>query len=434
MKYIFHLGRVPALSIAEIQAMFKKMRIDFSVNFISSKVLILDIKNKIDPSDLLVEMGGTIKIARVLGEYKNLDEALETTISAIEELNKKRSSKKIIGYSIYFTQNKEKDKVLKISEKIRNNFSNAKKLRSKDLNLRIIFPGKNMKLNSASILKNKIIKKGAEFNFLFLPSLSPQPPLIPLSGEVRRDTKNKIILSETVAVQDIERYSERDYDRPKRNPKIGIIPPKLAQIMINLARIKKGEIILDPFCGIGTILQEALLNDYKVVGSDANGDQIANCKENLEWLSKKYILEYPNYKIFQSDMKNITRKIKPNSVDAIVTESTLGPIYKKVPSKAEIGHNYNRFIKMYTGFFQIAKLVLRKNKRIIITIPAYKIKNGEYITAPFIDRLEKIGYSVISPLDQEFTAKDIKITNRDSIIYDRPNQIVAREVLIFRNK
>ena len=133
-------------------------------------------------------------------------------------------------------------------------------------------------------------------------------------------------------------------------------------------------------------------------------------------------------------MKNITRKIKPNSVDAIVTESTLGPIYKKVPSKAEIGHNYNRFIKMYTGFFQIAKLVLRKNKRIIITIPAYKIKNGEYITAPFIDRLEKIGYSVISPLDQEFTAKDIKITNRDSIIYDRPNQIVAREVLIFRNK
>ena len=212
------------------------------------------------------------------------------------------------------------------------------------------------------------------------------------------------------------------------------MPPKLAQIMINLAQIKKGEVILDPFCGIGTILQEALLNDYKVIGSDANGDQIANCKENLEWLSKKYILEYPDYKIFQSDTRNITRKIKPNSIDAIVTESTLGPIYKKVPSKAEIGHNYNRFVKMYTGFFQVAKLILRKNKRIIITIPAYKTKNGGYMTAPFIDSLEKIGYSVISPLDQEFITEDIKITNRNSIIYDRPNQIVAREVLIFKNK
>ncbi len=450
MKYIFHLGRVPALSVAEIQTIFKKVKVNFSIDLISSKFLILDIKNKINPDDLLVEIGGIIKIARVLGEYENPDEALKKTISAIEELNKRRSSKKIIGYSIYFTQNKEKDKVLEISEKIRNNFSNAKKLRSKDLNLRIVFPGKNMELNSASVFKNKIIKKGMEFNFLFLPACS-MPPLTPpkrgrtsvprreeivppLLGESRWDTENKIILSKTVAVQDIESYSERDYDRPKRNPKIGIIPPKLAQIMINLAQIKKGEVLLDPFCGIGTILQEALLNDYKVVGSDANGDQIANCKENLEWLSKKYILKYPDYKIFQSDMKNITRKIKPNSIDAIVTESTLGPIYKKVPNKAEIGHNYNRFIKMYTGFFQIAKLILRKNKRIIITIPAYKTKNGGYATAPFIDRLEKIGYSVISPLDREFIIEDIKTTDRNSIIYDRPNQIVAREVLIFKNK
>ena len=425
MKYIFHLGRVPALSVAEIQTIFKKTGIDFSIDFISSKILILDIKNKINPSDLLVQMGGTIKIARVLGEYKNLGETLEKTIFAIKELNKKRSSKKIIGYSIYFTQNKEKNKVLEISKEIGNSFSNAKKLHSKDLNLRIVFPGKNMELNSASVFKNKIIKKGIEFNFLFLPSPTSQSP---------GDTENKIILSKTAAVQDIESYSERDYNRPKKNPKIGIIPPKLAQIMINLAQVKKGEIILDPFCGIGTILQEALLNDYKVVGSDANGDQIADCKENLEWLSEKYILEYPDYKIFQSDTRSITRKIKPNSIDAIVTESTLGPIYKKVPSKAEIGHNYNRFIKMYTGFFQVAKLVLRKNKRIIITIPAYKIKDGKYITAPFIDRLEKIGYSVVSPLDQEFTAEDIRITNRNSIIYDRPNQIVAREVLIFKNR
>ena len=89
---------------------------------------------------------------------------------------------------------------------------------------------------------------------------------------------------------------------------------------------------------------------------------------------------------------------------------------------------------MYTGFFQIAKLILRKKRRIVITIPAYKIKEGKYATASFIDRLEKIGYSIVSPLDQEFISENIKITDRSSIIYDRPNQIVAREVIIFKNE
>ena len=62
------------------------------------------------------------------------------------------------------------------------------------------------------------------------------------------------------------------------------------------------------------------------------------------------------------------------------------------------------------------------------------MKDGKFITAPFIDRLEKIGYSVVSPLNKEFTTENIKITGRNSIIYSRQNQIVAREVFIFENK
>ena len=432
MKYIFHLGRIPALSVAEIQATFKKMNINYTIDFVNSKVLILDVKNKIDFNDLLPQMGGTIKVAEILGECENLDETLKKTISTIKELHEKRSSKKIIGYSIYFTQNRDKNKAFEVLEKVRKKFTEIKKSPSQNSNIRIVYPDKSMRLNSASVFKNKMIKKGAEFNFLF-----KTPPDLPLSREELSPPDKggwEVILSKTIAVQDVESYSERDYNRPRKDAKIGMIPPKLAQIMINLAQIKKGEVVLDPFCGIGTILQEALLNDYKIIGSDANGDQVATCKENLEWLSEKYILEYPNYKIFQSDMRSIIKKIKHNSIDAIVTESTLGPIYKKVPSQAEIKHNYNRFAKMYTGFFQIAKLILRKKRRIVITIPAYKIKDDKHTTAPFIDRLEKIGYSVVSLLDQKFMSGDIKITNRNSIIYDRPNQIVAREVIVFENK
>ena len=426
MKYIFHLGRIPTLSLAEIQAVFEKMKIDYMVDFVNPKFLILDIKNKVDFEELLPQMGGVIKIAKVVGKYKNLDNALEKIAFIIEDLNQKKSGKKIIGYSIYFTLNTDKNKVFEISEKMKMKFIEIKKLCSENSSIRIIFPDKNLEIKSVSVVKNKIIKKGGEFNFLFLNDDAPHPNPLPRGEEV--------ILSKTVAVQDIESYSDRDYNRPKKDAKIGMMPPKLAQIMINLAQIKKGGVILDPFCGVGTILQEALLNDYRVIGSDANGEQIAGSKENLKWLETKYILEYPDYKIFQADIKSISKKVKQNSIDAIVTESTLGPVYKKVPSKIEIKHNYNLLVKMYLSFFQIAKPILRKKGRLVITIPAYKMKDNSFIVAPFIDRLEKIGYSVVSPLNKEFITENIKITDRNSIIYSRQNQIVAREVFVFENK
>ena len=426
MKYIFHLGRIPALSLAEIQAVFEKMKIDYTVDFISPKFLILDIKNKVDFEELLPQMGGIIKIAKVVDKYKDLDNALEKTAFIIEDLNQKKSGKKIIGYSTYFTLNIDKNKVFEISEKMKRKFIEIKKLCSENSSIRIIFPDKNLEIKSISVVKNKIIKKGGEFNFLFLNDNAPHPNPLP-RGE-------GVILSKTIAVQDIESYSDRDYNRPKKDAKIGMMPPKLAQIMINLARVKKGDTVFDPFCGVGTILQEALLNDYRVIGSDANGEQIASSKENLKWLETKYVLGYPNYKIFQADIKNVSKKIKQNSIDAIVTESTLGPVYKKVPSKIEIKHNYNLFVKMYLSFFQIAKPILRKKGRLVITIPAYKMKDNSFIVAPFIDRLEKIGYSVVSPLNKEFMMENIKITDRNSIIYFRQNQIVAREVFVFENK
>ena len=80
-------------------------------------------------------------------------------------------------------------------------------------------------------------------------------------------------------MQDIESYTKRDRERPKRDAKVGMLPPKLAQIIINLAagqlpeeklqnicdiplgepipRRLLGQTVLDPFCGTGVILQEA---------------------------------------------------------------------------------------------------------------------------------------------------------------------------------
>ena len=412
MKYIFHLGRIPALSTAELLAVLDKTKTDYSMKFISKEMLTLDIKSAVNFKELLPQMGGTIKIAEFLNSYQNLEDVFEK-INFI--VNEEMSGKRTLGYSFYPTKEKEESETYKEFREIETRFKDIKKSLLGKSSVRIVFPdNKTMELNSASIFKNKLTIKGAEFNIMM--------------------SNDKMILSKTIAVQDVESYSKRDYSRPNRDSHIGMIPPKLAQIMINLANIKEGQTIFDPFCGIGTILQEALLNDYKIIGSDANDKQIENSKANLEWLSKKYILRYPDYKIFQSDIGNISKKIKPNSVDAIVTESSLGPVYKKTPKKQEVKQNFNNLEKMYLRFFQASKSILRKKAKIVVTLPVYVINQKQYVFTPFIDKLEKIGYSIICPLDEKFITKYTKITSRNSIVYSRPDQIVAREVFVFENK
>ncbi len=415
MEYIFFLGRTPALSLAEIQAMLEKYKIDFKMSFLNPAFVILDIEDELDIRNLFVQMGGTFKIAKKTGIFP-CDDIKKETVSVIRKMLENRPSKKTIGYSIYFTKKETKDKEIEARKNLDAIFLKIKKEDLADFSIRTIFPDPDKtELSSASVFNNKLTNpnKGIEFNIIF-------------SG-------NKIILGQTLIVQDVDSYSMRDYEKPGRDAKIGMMPPKLAQIMINLAKAKEGQMIFDPFCGTGTILQEALLNDYRVIGSDANGDQIERCKKNLKWISEKYILTYPEYKVFQASFNEAIKKLKPDSVDAIVTESTLGPVYKKAPDTTEIKNNYATLKKLYIRFLSNSRNILKNKARIVITLPAYQLKPKEYVFGDFVDSLEKLGYSIVCPLDKRFESDGIRITKRNTIIYSRPEQIVAREIIVFQN-
>lgn len=415
MKYVFFLGKTPAMSLAEIQALLEKYKFDYNIELLNPDFTILDIKKEFNVRDLFVQMGGTIKIAEVLGIYAE-EELREKIAEHIKKSIEERPSKKSVGYSIYFTKKEEKDKESEKAAYFQDIFSKIKRDELEKSSLRIVYPesGK-IGLSTATIFNNKLTNpgKGMEFNFIY--------------------ADKKVIVSRTLIVQDIESYSMRDYGKPGRDARIGMMPPKLAQAMINLAQVKEGQTVFDPFCGTGTILQEALLNDYRAVGSDANGEQVTRCKKNLEWISQKYVLTYPEYKVFQASFTEAVKKLKSDSIDAIVTESTLGPVYKKVPTPGEIKSNYAVLKKLYIRFFQSAKNTLKNKGRIVVTLPAYQLKPKEYVFGEFIDSLEKLGYSVVCPLDKQFESGDVRITKRNTIIYSRPEQIVAREIIIFEN-
>ncbi len=73
--------------------------------------------------------------------------------------------------------------------------------------------------------------------------------------------------------------------RPRRRPVFhpATMPPKLARCMVNLARPRRGQLLLDPFCGIGGILIEAGLVGCRVVGCDIKLEMVKGCLRNLEF-------------------------------------------------------------------------------------------------------------------------------------------------------
>jgi tRNA (guanine10-N2)-dimethyltransferase len=71
--------------------------------------------------------------------------------------------------------------------------------------------------------------------------------------------------------------------RPRKRPFFhpSAMPPKLARCMVNLAKAKEGDVLLDPFCGTGSFLIEAALLGCRVVGSDAKRYVVRGCRRNL---------------------------------------------------------------------------------------------------------------------------------------------------------
>ena len=90
--------------------------------------------------------------------------------------------------------------------------------------------------------------------------------------------------------------------------------PRFARTLVNLAEIKDGEIIVDPFCGAGGILIEAAISGCIVIGIDIKKKLINGCKQNLEYYN------ITNYKLFEADMRNVILK----KVDAVVTDFPYG--------------------------------------------------------------------------------------------------------------
>jgi tRNA G10 N-methylase Trm11 len=419
-QYAFVLGRVYTISLAELLAVLDNLETPYRVAACSAEVVVIESEKQLDAVKLQARLGGVIKIIRLFDTFQKKGKELPSqalanyfTYKRISEYFHEYTGKKQFGVSLYVL-----DPTLRFrDESQRIAFLIKKVLQDQSQSVRAVLPQfPAQSLSSVLVNENQLLQKGAE--------------IVVICGN------QKLFVGKTLVVQNYEDYGRRDYQRPARDEHAGMIPPKVAQSMINLSgNLKPLDYILDPFCGSGTILQEAILLGFRAVGSDLSQPAIENSEKNLEWFRNRYHVAPNRYKLFRGHAAEIGSQLPNFQIKAISTEGTLGPIYAHLPKKPEMEANFKNLAKLYDQVLREFKKFLPEGARVVMCLPAYKISHSDYDFMPNLDFATENGYTVLDPIAEIIRTKYkfLKVTGRKTMIYDRKDQVVAREIVIFYN-
>lgn len=106
--------------------------------------------------------------------------------------------------------------------------------------------------------------------------------------------------------------SRRPRARPFFHP--SALYPKFARGLVNLSHVREGDLLLDPFCGTGSVLIEASIIGINTIGIDVSMKMCRGSMDNL----KHYMLE--SLGVINSDALMLPIR----NVDAIVTDVPYG--------------------------------------------------------------------------------------------------------------
>ncbi|SRR6056297_1630908 len=392
MKYLFVLGNHPHISLAELENFFGKERL----SLINKNIAILKTE-KINPIKTIKSLGGIIKIASLETSVADGDKALKKALAEIAlKKAKKQTGKFKFGLSSYSPN---------IGNTHKLGLEIKKELKAEGMSSRLV-TSKEKTLSSVVVETNNLARNGLEI--------------------ILAKKQNQILIGQTLTVQDFRSLSDRDYGRPQRDSHSGMLPPKLAQIMINLGGIKNPgkALLLDPFCGSGTILAEATLSGWQnLIGTDTSEKAIQDTKANLSWLREKHGLKEINLKIFKEKAENLSAKFDSSSIDLIVTEPYLGPQRGEI----DFSQVVSELEKLYTLFLKEAEKILKPGGKIVMIWPVFQ--NGSVFLNPTVKNLKKK-----EPLDKNLITPNSKdyIKTRKSLLYYRSGQKVWREIVILQ--
>lgn len=426
--YISILGRQPTIGVAELERLYGSAAVSwFSENCARVDAELFDFDR----------LGGSLKAGRVAielpgGNWRQVSTAI---ISHYLDQWQKTEHKITLGISAYGWDVSTRDVqgtgiILK------------KRLRSHGVSLRLI-PNQDIALSTATSHHNK---------------LGANPHRIELL--VIRGTSGRVIVAESVGTQNISAFAARDQARPKTDAFVGMLPPKLARIMVNLAVTQGGKAttlssfakgsafstegetrkavtsgspvpeakdapssrdakqytILDPFCGTGVVLQEAWLDGHNVYGTDLSEKMVEYSHANLKWLQTRYTRPGKiSIRLGDAMTYNWAQPI-----DAVVCETYLGQPFSAPPSPSKLAEVRGNCDHIISSFLANISSQLPSGTPLCVAVPAWNDGHDHFTHLPLVDRLDTLGYRHVS----------LRHVRHEQLLYYREGQVVARELLI----
>jgi tRNA G10 N-methylase Trm11 len=425
---LFISGKNWMLSLAELTAFFKAREIEFEIQFFSGEFFALSFEKDFDAS-VIADLGGTIKIGEVRTKFstETIKEAFlkknkQAKSQIIESLASsglvegvtKSEEKVLFGVSVYCTESTLRSS----SGGIQRFVGSAIKDELADLGKKSSFMGfgvdrKLAQLSHVEVLKKNLVENKAEILFCI--------------------GRNETWVATTVAVHNPFEFQKRDIYKPNQRKIFGM-PPRLARIMVNLSACTPGKVLLDSFCGVGTILQEALLEKSIVVGLDVNPWCVKAASENLEWLVREYGLEDADFRVLQADVSRLVEKIGQEALDCIVCEPDLGPALRQVPTGSYAEKIILKLEPLFFGFVEQAYIALKPGGRLVLVTPYIKTRSGQAITMPIGKKLESLGFKNIHSFSKKMFTQSAggleRLINVSSLVEMDERHLIGREIHI----
>jgi len=428
--YAFTLGREWRLSLAELFALWWEEAYQIH----TEEVAIFQIVGYSDEqlAKKFLTLGWQIRIIRILAETTPATFPTDVIAHILDTAHDGKITFALGAYGIEF-------RLSDIGLRIK------KTLQEKNYSVRLANT-ENQNINAASFKKAHLWKSGMEYSIISIDSM--------------------VYIGKTLACQDIDAYANRDTAKT-RDMVVGMMPPKLVQMMINIsqsgeqkAESRKQEnirssnlstancklpTIYDPFCGLGTTLIEAAnMWILEVYGSDLSTDMVRASKDWLEEFIKTELIWQERIRavggtpakdfsklttqVFHLDAREVSESFAKNWVKkntTIISEGYLGEVMNPRDITLDrVQSERRKLANMYDAFFAGLARV-QYTGTIVMSFPFWNIHGTYSYFSEIYDIIERNWFRTDSLLPGDMGLN----TRQWSLLYRRESQTVGREIV-----
>ena len=185
-----------------------------------------------------------------------------------------------------------------------------------------------------------------------------------------------VAMGPTVWVPDSVPMRQSGTHRPVPRPEIAL-SPRLARTLLNLSGLKPGQTVLDPFCGSGTILVEALKRSLRCLGLDSRASRVQEARENLRWAIGG--VTDRGFDVRKGDARELPRMLRGTKVDAIVTEPLLLPSLTARPKTPTAEAMIHDSASVYNDALASMAESIQPDGRIVVVVPMIETMDGDEV-------------------------------------------------------